>query len=184
MQCSLGTFGDLHDDVKKDVLASVQKQVATRQRLLEMQLDNMVTAQGYAAENVKKKVSKLKVKKQNSMLRNAMLKKALKKDQHELKDNLKSRMEIMHSIVPEVQAKTKKKAVTAKAAAKKKALNPKMQLKMQIKMGAIKLAAALLKSSKAKGGKVCHFSKPEALPGGPPAVSRDPLSQGEKWRGH
>ena len=158
-QFCLGGFADWDATVKEDVLAAVQKQVSVRNRLMEMQLHNMVTAQGRAAEQEKKQASKTKTKKQSAALTKAMLQKAMKQDVRDMKDNKRSRAEILHSIVAEVQQKVKRKAGVAKAAAKKKAVAPKMKAKVKkaVKLGGLKLSAALLKATKAKGGKLCPF---------------------------
>ena len=120
-----------------------------------------VTNQGGEAQT-KKKQDKLKRKKQNAMVKRAALESALKKDLHELKDNKKSAAEIMKSIVPAVQQKSKTKAGTAKGAGKKKAAKGKPPLKGKTlkkmkEIAGLKLAAALCKTSKAKGGKLCPF---------------------------
>ena len=158
-QFCLGGFADWDASVKEDVLAATQKQISVRNRLMEMQLHNMVTAQGRAADQEKKQASKTKTKKQAAALKKAMLQKAMKQDVRDMKDNKRSRAEILHSIVAEVQQKIKRKAGVAKAAAKKEAVAPKMKAKVKkaLKLGGLKLSVALLKATKAKGGKLCPF---------------------------
>ena len=113
------------DDVKDDVLEAVQKQVSTRNRLREMQLHNMVTAQGSEAEMKKKVISKMKTKKQSAMLRKAMLEKAGKKDLHEMQHNKKSVAEILNSIVADVQQKSKRRLGRPKLQPRKRPWDPK-----------------------------------------------------------
>ena len=158
-QFCFGGFDDWDASVKEDMVAATQKQISVRNRLMEMQLHNMVTAQGRAAEQEKKQASKTKTKKQSAALKKAMLQKAMKQDLHDMKDNKRSPAEIMHSIVAEVQQKTKRKVGIAKAAAKKKAVAPtiKAAAKKSVKLGGLKLSAGLLKATKAKGGKLCPF---------------------------
>ena len=158
-QFCLGGFADWDATVKEDVLAAVQKQMSVRNRMMETQLHNAVTAQGREADQEKKQASKTITKKQNAALKKAMLQKALKQDVRDMKDHKRSPAEIMHSIVAEVQQKTKRKVGIATAAAKKKAVAPKMKAKVKkaIKLGALKLSGALLKATKAKGGKLCPF---------------------------
>ena len=158
-QFCLGGFADLDDSVKEDMVAATQKQISVRNRLMEMQLHNMVTAQGRAADQEKKQASKTKTKKQAAALKKAMVQKAMKQDVRDMTDNKRSRAEILHSIVAEVQQKVKRKGGVTKAAAKKKAVAPKMKAKVKkaLKLGGLKLSVALLKATKAKGGKLCPF---------------------------
>ena len=158
-QICFGGFDDWDASVKEDMVVAMQKQISVRNRLLEMQLHAAVTSQGRAADEDKKQASKTKAKKQAAALKRALVQKAMKQDVIDMKDHKKSRAEILHSIVAEVQQKVKRKAGVAKAAAKKKAVAPKMKAKVKkaLKLGGLKLSVALLKATKAKGGKLCPF---------------------------
>ena len=71
LQLNFGTFDDWEEEMKASVLLTVQKQVSTRIRLLEMQLDNLVTNQGGEAKS-KKMQDKLKRKKLNAMAKSGV----------------------------------------------------------------------------------------------------------------
>ena len=91
VQCCLGDFEEWGHEVEEDVLEAVQNQVAVRNRMKEMEIRSMVTAQGSEAERKAKAVKKLHMKKQNAIVKRALLASAMKKDLHELQHNKKSR---------------------------------------------------------------------------------------------